>query len=198
VDLLARPAEQNQDQEQEEREENERLFSQILARPETPIAKDGLRDYWDYKNSRSRDFLPGLEGLAPVNDPGKESLRRQGGVGKVMIGGDIVEFPVDGTTLGEGEKRETEPTEKSEKEKISEHWAKKVKATPVVQIDNVQIRETESYSGETVLRLLRRERMQMQPGWGWDELVLMSCVLVVGMALGLAGVKLAKFVGLEI
>jgi hypothetical protein len=170
-----------------EESDEEAAFSRLLAAPPTDgLRKEGMgfRAYWNYKNARSRDRLPGLQVLAPAND-----VRGGAKVQTVNIGGDEVELLVkpDGTV----EKVENEDEKKVDesKEKVSAVWARRIGnvASDKALLEGVVIDESGTYDGKTVMKLLRRERMRsVKSGLGKDEMVMGLCLIVLGLAMGVA------------
>jgi len=54
-------------------------------------------------------------------------------------------------------------------------------------LEGVVIDESGTYDGKTVMKLLRRERMRsVKSGLGKDEMVMGLCLIVLGLAMGVA------------
>lgn len=170
-----------------EESDEEAAFSRLIAARSTDgLRKEdmGFRAYWNYKNARSRDRLPGLQALAPAND-----VRGSAKVQTVNIGGDEVELFVkpDGTVEKVGEEDEKKVDES--KEKVSAVWARRIGnvASDKALLEGVVINESGTYDGKTVMKLLRRERMRsVKSGLGKDEMVMGLCLIVLGLAMGVA------------
>jgi hypothetical protein len=197
-------------------ETEEHLFSRLLAAgrddDDEGVPTEGLRKYWDHVNSRSRDLLVGLDELAPKNQVG---AGREGEKVEVFkIGGNEVELLVkadgsarpvradDGKTTstplttrrGQADDDDDDlsplvnhrPT-KEESEASNAKWDSRILSLPSdSSLSTLQIDEDTMYSGKTVLKLVRLERMKgSQAAIGWDQLVLGVCLLVVGGSIGM-------------
>lgn len=75
--------------EEKEAASDEHLFSRLVNQ-DGDIVKGGMREYWNWKNARSRDRLMGLEKLARVNDPRDPYGKGPDGVAVVLIAGNEV------------------------------------------------------------------------------------------------------------
>ena len=167
---------------------DELAFSRLLATSPSgdSVDQNGLRNYWNHVNSRSRDHLAGLKTLAPKND-----VHSGDKVEIVKIGGNDIELRLkpDGTAE-EVKKAEEDGKAKSSEatEKVSAVWARRIGMVPSDEaLDNIVIRDSDTYDGKTVMKLLRKERLKsVKSGMGKDELVLGLCLIVLGLAMGVA------------
>ena len=196
-------------------ETEEHLFSRLLAGDDDEeVPMDGLRRYWDHVNSRSRDLLVGLDELAPKNQVGGGARGEKVEVFK--IGGNEVELVVkaDGSArpvqAEDGRTASTSPSTtrksqadgdddddlsplvnhrptKEESEASNAKWDSRILSLPSdSSLSTLPIDENTMYSGKTVLKLVRLERMKgSQAAIGWDQLVLGVCLLVVGGSIGM-------------
>lgn len=199
-----------------EEEEEEEVFSRLLSLPkdEAGISQDGLRGYWNLANSRSRDLLVGLDELAPKN----RVVGVAGGgekVDVVKIGGNEIKVRMrsDGTaevvndqendtpaatTIDDVNERSSLPLTQAAKSNAK--WDNRIRGTPSdSDLDRLVIEQDETYSGKTVLKLIRRERMRpSRSNVGWDQALLGLCLIVVGVALGISSTSVLSKLGIEL
>ena len=214
--LGSSPSTPDEEGQGDEEETEEHLFSRLLAAGRRgddadEVPTEGLRRYWDHVNSRSRDLLVWLDELAPKNHVGGGARGEKVEVFK--IGGNEVELLVkaDGSARpvqADDEEMTTSPSTrraraddddddlsplvnhrptKEESEASNAKWDSRILSLPSdSSLSTLQIDEDTMYSGKTVLKLVRLERMKgSQAAIGWDQLVLGVCLLVVGGSIGM-------------
>lgn len=194
-------------------QESEETVSRLIAENQD-IAPNGVRDYWNTTNSRSRDLLPGLDKLAELNDPKSTSgTKPEDGdtsIKWVVIDGKDIKLKIhadgraeelgrsDGEVHakmdqearlaeGEGSAATAATAPKSEGQKSNEMWDKRIGAKKNDQdLETLVVDVKKKYDGETVLKLIRQEKMRKGDMLWRDQALMALCLLIIGLAMGVA------------